>query len=441
MAMAHLGPQQHMFQQQNPQMAGFPQMQMGGAQNVALKQQMMQRLAQQQQQQQQGGMPMGMQNHPNFNQAQIAAQMKMAGIPLQQQQQMHANQQLQNYQQAQAHQQRIMQVHAHAQAQQAQQQAAAMAVNQARQAQQMQLSRSQEQQTTQAPQPHPTPAPQNLAQPQQQTTPQGQPQPAPPKSQAPPQPATIQAQGPPAQAIKQNEMDDEPQIKQQDPGAVAMLQEIPKEPMMVGHSILQLVMFQDSLANPERPYDLSYWEEIIRKYFATYGSLKQQYFNSKTQSDKSFQLHFPSLARFYHAHFGSGIRQILLQSYDHLQNRIPDSGWCVTSSTASLTYVFNNDIRVTTQGALSVFFDASNKMVRFDLSTNGWQEYIPRSILLNPPSPDQKQSPKMNKNLKKVQQQAKQSNPGTNVPSAGVSEWGVPGRLIQFLEVSGGSTV
>ena len=445
MAMAHLGPQQHMFQQQNPQMAQYghnvvQQQQQQQQQNI-LRQQLMAQAQQEHARAQQAGLPMGMPNNPNFNRAQQLAQMKMAGMPVHQQQQMHQQmqQQQQNYQNLQ--QRQMMAAHAQ---QQAQQNAQIMAQqqNQARQAQaqQMQLSRSQEQQTSQAPQPHPTPAPQNQPQQQSQSTPQNQPQPAQPKAQPQQPPITSQPQNQPIQAIKQNDENDEPLIKQQDPGTVAMMHEMPKqEPfLMTGNSILQLIMFQDSLASPDRPNDLSYWEGIITKYFASYGFLKQQFFNPKTGTDKSFQLQFPSLARFYHAHFGSqtGIRQILLQSYDHIQSRTGNGGTCVNSSRTSLTYVFHNDIRVTTEGELSVLFDDSNKIVRFDLSAHNWQEYIPRSILLNPPSPDQKQSPKMNKNLKKVQQQNKQANSGPNIPSAGISDFGVPTRLLGFLEVS-----
>lgn len=430
MAMAHLGPQQHMFQQQNPQMAGFGQMPMNSQQQAMLRQQMMQRM----QAQQQGQMPMGMPNNPGFNQA----QMKMAGMPMHQQQQMQANQQ-QNMQQL-AHQQRIMQ--AHHQQQQAANHAAALAVqHQQRQqqaSQQMQLTRSQEQQTSQPPQSHPTPAPQNQGPPQSQPTPQNQPPQPQPKPQSQPQPATSQAANPPAQIVKQNENEEEVQIKQQDLAAAAMMQDMPKEQMMIGHSILQLVMFQDSLASPERPDDLSYWEEVIRKYFAIGGLLKQQFLSPRNNIDKSFQLQYPSLARFYHAHFGSGIRQILLQSYDHVQGRTPSGHMVVNSSSASLTYVFHNDIRVTTQGELSVIFDESNKIIRFDLLTHRWQEYIPKTLLM-PSSPEQKQSPKMNKNIKKMQQQGKGSNSGNsglNIPSSGIGEWGVPNRLIAFLEVS-----
>jgi hypothetical protein len=417
MAMAHLGPQQHMFQQQNPQMA-FGGMQMS-QQQVMMRQQMMQRM---QQQGQQAGMPMTMPGHP-VNQAQLA-QMKMAGMPMQ-------PQQMQAFQHAQgqqiANQQRIMQAHA-------QQQAMNLAAqNQQRQqqAQQMQLTRSQEQQTTQPPQSHPTPAPQNQGPPQPQPTPQVQNQP--PKPQPQQQPVTTQAPSASTPQVKQNENEDSPQIKQQDMAGTAMMQDMPKDSMSGAH-ILQLIMFQDALAAPERPNDLYFWEVIVTKYFASFGSLKQQFVNTRTGIDKSFQLQFPSLARYFHAHFGAGIKQILLQSYKHVSNRIPHGGTFVNSEDASLTHVYQNDIRITVSGQLSVLFDESNKIVRFDLSATGWQEYVPKTLLLQAQSPDQKQSPKMNKNLKKVQQQGK-SGPEWNIPSSGVGEFGVPNRLIGFLEV------
>jgi hypothetical protein len=446
MAMAHLGPQQHMFQQQqNPQLA-FNQVNMNQQQQAFIRQQMMAARMQQAQQQGQAGMPMGMPNQPNFSQAQLAAaaQMKMAGMPMQQQQ-MHPSQ-AQSYQLA--AQQRMIQAHAQ---QQAHAQAQAIAAqNQARQAQQMQQSRSQEPQLSQPPQNHPTPAPQGQpqpqpqpqSQPQPQPTPQPQSQPAPQKAAPVPPPATSQPPNPAAQQVKQLESDEETPVKQQDSGAMMMpMQDIPKEQILIGHSILQLIMFQDSLASPEQPNDLSYWEALIRKYFSVFGCLKQQYFNSRNQSDKSYQLLFPSLARFFLTHFSTGIKQILLQSYDHTQSRTANGNTCVKSESASLTYVFHNDIRVTTQGQLFVVFDESNKILRFDLSTHQWQEYIPKSILLNPPSPDQKQSPKMNKNLKKVQGQGKPSSPGLNIPSSGIGDYGVPPRIVSFLEVSHKSDV
>jgi hypothetical protein len=422
MAMAHLGPQQHMFPQQNQMAFGGMQMSQQQAQQAMMRQQMMQRI---QQQGQQPGMPMNMPGHP-VNQAQLA-QMKLGGMPMQPQQMQAFQQHAQGQQMANQH--RILQ--AHHQQQQAMNLAAQNQQRQQQQAQQMQLTRSQEQQTTQPPQPHPTPAPQNQGPPQPQPTPQVQNQQPKPQPQQPP--ATTQAPSAPTPQVKQNESEDSPQIKQQDMAGTAMVGDMPADGLN-GRHILQLIMFQDALAAPDRPNDLYFWEVIVAKFFASFGSLKQQFINTRTGTDKSFQLQFPSLARYFHAHFGAGIKQILLQSYKHVQSRYPNGSTAVSSEDASLTHVYHNDIRITVSGQLSVLFDESNKIVRFDLSATGWQEYVPKTLLLQAQSPDQKQSPKMNKNLKKVQQQGK-SAPELNIPSSGVGEFGVPSRLIGFLEV------
>ncbi|KAI1611762.1 LIM-domain binding protein-domain-containing protein [Exophiala viscosa] len=429
MAMAHLGPQQAMFQQHNPQM-NFGQMQMTPqTQQILARQRMMQMQAQQQQ-----GMPMAMPNGPaGFNQAQLA-QMKMNMHPQMQMQMNPNNPHMQNYQQQQ-HQQRLMQ----AQQAQAAQHAAQMAAAQSHRAaaQQMQMSRSQEQ-TTQPPQSQPTPAPQPPApvqapptsQPQQQA-----PQPKPQPPQAPPQNNQQQSQ-PSSQPVKTSEPEEEPQIKQQpDLPATMMMADAPKQDFLGGQCILQLIMYQDNLANPERPYELEYWEQTIARYFSQFGSMRQQLFSNKNGVDKSFQLQFPSLARYYHTHFASGVRQILLQSYDHNQNKLPNGGVHIWSTNASLTYVFANDIRVTTTGQLRVIFDEYQKIDHLNISTSGWQEYIPRNALLQSPSLEEKQSPKINKNVKRAQGKAAGVTQPI-IPSSGVGEWGVPNHIFQFLEIA-----
>lgn len=437
MAMAHLGPQQAMFQQHNPQM-NFGQMQMTPqTQQMLARQRMMQMQAQQQQ-----GMPMAMQNGPaGFNQAQMA-QMKMGMHPQMQMQMNPNNPHMQNYQQQQ-HQQRLLQAQ-QAQAQAAQH-AAQMAAAQNQRvvaAQQMQMSRSQEQ-TTQPPQSQPTPAPQPQAPQQAPPTSQPQqqaPQPKPQQAQAQPQPQNNQQQQsqPSSQPVKTSEPEDEPQIKQQpDLPATMMMPDLPKQDHFLGgQCILQLIMYQDNLANPERPYELEYWEQTIARYFSQFGSMRQQLFSNKNGIDKSFQLQFPSLARYYHSHFAAGVRQILLQSYDHNQGKLPNGGVHIWSTNASLTYVFANDIRVTTTGQLRVIFDEYQKIDHLNISTSGWQEYIPRNALMLPPSPEEKQSPKINKNVKRAQGKAA-STTQPIIPSSGVGEWGVPNHIFQFLEVNG----
>ena len=197
-----------------------------------------------------------------------------------------------------------------------------------------------------------------------------------------------------------------------------------------GQCILQLLSYYDSLAYPQKPFDVEYWQDVISKYYSAFGSHRQAIYNNKTQSDKSFQLRFPSLARFYHSHFKNGIRKIFMQSFEHAQEALPNGGFHVWSNKLYITYEFDDGIRVTAHGQLSVNFDEMQKIEHMFIKIKGWTEMIPRT-LTEPRSPEQsRQSPKMSKkNLKQNQQRSW-------VPRSPVSEWGIPIQMIQFLEVS-----
>lgn len=447
-AMAHMAPQQQMFQGQNPQMnLGHMQQQMNQQHQALLRHRMMmqhqQQQQQQQQHQQQQGMPMNMPNGAQFNPQQLAQmQMKMPMQP-QHMAQMQAHNQQMQFQQHQQQQRMIQQQAAQAALQRAQSQQNAAA------AQQMQMSRSQEQ-TTQAPPNHPTPGPTNNAappqqqqqpsnqppQPQQQAQPQTQAAQNQPKSQPQSQPTPNPQQGTPQPQVKPDGPEEETPIKQQELAGQIMMQDIPKAPQndFTGQCILQLLLYQDTLANPERPDNIKYWEETIAKYFSELGSIRQQLYNNRLGNDKSFQLQYPSIGRFYYLHFTNGIKQILMQSFDHNQSKLPNGGTHIWSNKASLTYVFKNDVRITTTGSLKVSFDDMQKIEKLDISTSGWTEYLPRN-LVTPPSPNQpKSSPKMGKNQKKpLPQPPKLSVP--MIPESPVSDFGIPLLIQQFLEV------
>lgn len=387
---------------------------------------------------------MNMQGLAGMNPAQLQ-QMKM-GVPMQMgqmtpQQQQHVAQQQQTY----LHQQRMMAQHAQQQQilshqraqaqahqQQQQQQAQQQAAQQQQASQQMQMSRSQEP-VTQPPQSQPTPAPQAQPTPQSQPQPNPTPHQTPQQKQAQTQPATTQAQQNNANTpqIKQHD-DDEAQAKE-----LASKQQILMEDMAMaqaqqfsGQCILQLMSYYDSLACPQRPYDIDHWQETTAKYFSPSGQMRLQLFNIKSMSDKSFLLRYASIARFFHAHFTYGISKIYMQSFEHSQETLPHGGFHVWSRRMFLTYEYEDGVRICAQGHLSVNFDEMQKIEFMHIAIKGWTEYVPRTIL-EPVSPEQnRQSPKMSKkNLPKNQNRPQ-------LKRSPVLEWGIPKHLMQFLEVS-----
>lgn len=380
-------------------------------------------------------------NHAQLTQMR-AAQANAMNLPMQQIQAMqavHHPQQAHNMQQMQQHQQQLIA------AQQQAQQAALHAQQRQAAAQQMQISHSQEQ-NTQQPQSQTTPAPQTAPQPQQQPTPQAstqQSQPAQPQQgqpsanqQQPPQQQQTQQQQQQGQVMQQQreqQMAQQEAINQQKANQVMRMQQLQKP--IVGLSILRLVQYQDHLGKPEKPDDLEYWQGFVAKFFSPEGVVRQQLYNNSTHADKRFRIEYPSLPRFYRAHFSGGIKQIWMSVLGAAEKNLNTGGHTVWSDTASTKYVYNNDNVIITSGSLRVNFDAENRIEYLDITMTKWVEYVPRLALQVQEPVDQKQSPKTNKNLKRQASKPAPPQPGISVPDSIATEYGVPRLVVQFLEV------
>ena len=205
---------------------------------------------------------------------------------------------------------------------------------------------------------------------------------------------------------------------------------------MAGNSILRLVQYQDHLGNPERPDELDYWEGFVAKFFSPEGVLRQQLWNSKNRGDKTWRIEYPSLPRFYLAHFLGGIEQIWMSVLGANEKALLHAGHhTVWSGSASTKYAYKNGTAVITFGQVKVNFDSDNRIELLDITTTSWREYIPRDMLGPPRSPpDQKESPKLNKTLKRQQKPAPPP-PSQPYPESRVADYGVPKPLIQYLEV------
>lgn len=454
MAMAHLGAQGPMFQGQHPGVNIGQMMQQNNMTNQMSANMIARQRAMQQMNGQMSGHMMGLQGQMPLNAAQL--QKMQMGMPMQHMQQLNPQQQQQVLQQQQRMQQQqhhnsLMAQQAHNQAliqqQHRQQQQAAAQQHQAQQqqvaqAQQMQMSRSQgEQVVTQPPPPVSTPAPQaqpppqpqsqsqNTPQSQQQTPQQKAQQPPPPTTQAPP------PQNPPTPQIKQGDSDEETRpdlAKNQILMDEVMRQNTNQD--FIGQCLLQLMLYYDHLAAPQRPLDVNYWQEVMAKYYSPFASVRQQIWNSKTGTDKQYQLRYPSLARFYHSHFKNGIRKIHMQSFEHAQNALPNGGYHVWSKKLFVTHEYDNGTKVISYGTLNVNFDEMQKIESLFIGVKGWDEVIPRSLLEPPASPEQnRQSPKQSKKSLAKQQQQQIPRP---LPKSPVGTYGIPQGLQQFLEVS-----
>jgi hypothetical protein len=106
-----------------------------------------------------------------------------------------------------------------------------------------------------------------------------------------------------------------------------------------------------------------------------------------------------------------------------------------TGLIASLILVPSDSAQLVAHGNLRAQYDVNGKIDLLDLVTTGHAEYIPRSQLQPPESPDQKQSPKVGKGLNKRAQQRQPVLPQITLPDSMVNDDGVTVAVMRFLEV------
>ena len=78
----------------------------------------------------------------------------------------------------------------------------------------------------------------------------------------------------------------------------------------------------------------------------------------------------------------------------------------------------------------------NNKIEMLDIDVQNYTEYLPRSQLQALEAADQKQSPKVSKNMGKRAQQKQVQQPAFTLPESMVTANGVPFAVMSFLEVS-----
>jgi LIM-domain binding protein len=192
---------------------------------------------------------------------------------------------------------------------------------------------------------------------------QAQPQQATPNTQAPSQ----QAQQAPQQ---QASMQQAQQAQQQQ--ANAMLQQQAQQRQgekFKGQCLMKLMQFGDHLSGfgasskPLDAYmangaqrlaaqgskqadDLNYWINFRDRFFSPKGVLRHSVWLVDETSNKQYEITFPALARYFHTHFESGIKNMQMIIEKGTEKELPNSGHYIESGKSSFVYWFDNGSQV-----------------------------------------------------------------------------------------------
>ena len=195
---------------------------------------------------------------------------------------------------------------------------------------------------------------------------QGQQQPQPQGQQAQPN-AQAQPQQPQPQGQQQAGM---PQ--QQATMAAAMLQQQQQQRQgekFKGQCLMRLMQFGDHLSNfgvsskPLLAYmangaqrlaaqgmkqrdDLNYWLTFVDRFFSPRGVFRHSVWIVDETSNKQYEITFPALARYFHTHFESGIKNIQMIMEKGSEKELPNNGHYIESQKSSFVYWFDNGSHV-----------------------------------------------------------------------------------------------
>ncbi|KAM5366732.1 hypothetical protein ACJA88_011830 [Fusarium oxysporum] len=280
--------------------------------------------------------------------------------------------------------------------------------------------------------------------PQTPAQPQAQPQPQ-PQAQAQPQPQA-QPQQHQMSATTAQQLAIQSQILQQQ-----------RRDSMKGQCLLKLMQFSEHLSGfpgSKGRDDLSYWHGFVMRFFSPNGVFRHSLHitDAEDTTDKQYEIAYPAIARYFHTHFGSGVKNMQLIMDKGVTDRpLPGDCHCIENSKASFVYWFETGSHLVASGTLRAQFDAEQKIELFEFLTTSHDEFISRKQVIDAAKPahmwmkewhktnsQDGKSPELSKKGKGRQLKSPQTQPPevlVDLPDSAVNSKGVTEAVFQFLEI------
>ncbi|KAI6783669.1 Adhesion defective protein-like protein [Emericellopsis cladophorae] len=200
--------------------------------------------------------------------------------------------------------------------------------------------------------------------------------------------------------------------------------------------------------------DHSYWATFVDRFFAPEGVFRHSLHitDGGETTDKQYEIASSAIARYFHTHFHSGVKNIqLILDRGTMDRALPHDCHYVENSRASLVYWFETGSHLIANGTLRASFNSQQKLDLFEFVTSSQEEYVSRKQVIEAAKPthawikewrnvnsDMKQSPELSKKGKGKQLKSPQTHPPEvlmDLPDSAVNSKGVTPAVHQFLEI------
>lgn len=224
--------------------------------------------------------------------------------------------------------------------------------------------------------------------------------------------------------------------------------------------LLKLFQFSEQLSaypGARSRDDLSYWNNFVQRFFSSAAVFRHSLHANAEGEDtgpRQYDIGSPAIARYFHTHFGSGVKSMqLILGLGTVDRPIAGDGYSIENPKASLIYWFETGSHLVSGGNLRIYFDNEQKIELFEFLATSHEEFIARKQVIDAAKPahvwmkewhkvnstDTKQSPEMSKKGKGKQLKSPQSQPPevlNDLPDSAVNRQGVTEAVHQFLEIA-----
>lgn len=197
-----------------------------------------------------------------------------------------------------------------------------------------------------------------------------------------------------------------------------------------------------SLSSTIQAVELDHWQDFINEWFTPDAIFSNHLWDSLDESGKFWELPQPALGRYFWTQANGGVSRMQI-SISGAQQRDLQVGSIVESPSLSVTYFFDNGVRLVSSGTLKALVGQSSRFEWMEIYFSKNEEFIPSELIrqrFQPSSPLQTKSPKMTKTpskQKKAQSETRSATiTETDVPRAPIGNQGVVAQCTRFLEVS-----
>lgn len=91
---------------------------------------------------------------------------------------------------------------------------------------------------------------------------------------------------------------------------------------------------------------MSYWVAFVNKFFSPKGVYRHSIWMELDSSNKQYEITFPALARYFHTHFESGIKNMQMIVERGTEKELPNNTHFIESQKSSFIYWFDNGSQV-----------------------------------------------------------------------------------------------